>query len=255
MAFPKNAKKYNNNVAFPKGRLWRAHCVHLEIGRKGLKPLVIRNKDAKNINNNAAFPKGRLWRAHCVHLQIGCKSKTDLLSTSINSDNLSRSNPCFVINNFIHKEDILMKDIKKFLIAALSFMLLVSISCSNDNKTGSTTDGGVDGTLPDSYKQESFYRSNTELGEDPDKSYWWLIFKDGKIYMTVETQPNQKPTDYETTSDTTLGPNFKVSGNTYTCNDDSGLTYKFELTSETALKMEVLQDGQVGMSGDFTKQQ
>ena len=30
-----------------------------------------------------------------------------------------------------------MKDIKKFLIAALSFMLLVSVSCSNDNKTGS----------------------------------------------------------------------------------------------------------------------
>ena len=145
-----------------------------------------------------------------------------------------------------------MKDIKKFLIAALSFMLLVSISCSNDNKTGSTTDGGVDGTLPDSYKQESFYRSNTELGEGQDKSYHWLIFKDGKIYMTVG---EQKPTNYETTSDTILGPNFKVSGNTYTCNDDSGLTYKFELTSETALKMEMLQDGQVGMSGDFTKQQ
>ena len=27
MAFPKNAEKHNNNVAFPKGRLWRAHCV------------------------------------------------------------------------------------------------------------------------------------------------------------------------------------------------------------------------------------
>ena len=35
-----------------------------------------------------------------------------------------------------------MKDIKKFLIAALSFMLLVSISCSNDNKTGSGGTGG-----------------------------------------------------------------------------------------------------------------
>ena len=32
--FPKNAKKYNNNVA-------SAHCVHLQMGRKGLKPLVI----------------------------------------------------------------------------------------------------------------------------------------------------------------------------------------------------------------------
>ena len=35
-----------------------------------------------------------------------------------------------------------MKDIKKFLIAALSFMLLVSVSCSNDNKTGSGGTGG-----------------------------------------------------------------------------------------------------------------
>ena len=63
MAFPKNAKKYNNNVAL-------AHCVQLQMRRKGLKPLVIRNKDANNINNNVAFPTGRLWRAHCVHLQI-----------------------------------------------------------------------------------------------------------------------------------------------------------------------------------------
>ena len=68
-----------------------AHCVNNSEGRKivkarkGLKPLVIRNKDAKNINNNVAL-------AHCVHLQIGCKSKTNLLLTSINSDNLSRSN-------------------------------------------------------------------------------------------------------------------------------------------------------------------
>ena len=84
----------NNNVAFPTGRLWRAHCVNnSEAACKGLKPLVIRNKDAKNINNNAAL-------AHCVHLQIGCESKTNLLSTSNNSDNLSRSNSSFVINNF-----------------------------------------------------------------------------------------------------------------------------------------------------------
>ena len=95
----------NNNVAL-------AHCVNNSEGRKilearkGLKPLVIRNKDAKNINNNAAFPKGRLWRAHCVHLQIGCKSKTDLLSTSINSDNLSEKNKnlCLVINNKLLSE-------------------------------------------------------------------------------------------------------------------------------------------------------
>ena len=74
----------------------------LTIQRKahnGLKPLVIRNKDAKNINNNVAL-------AHCVHLQIGCKSKTDLLSTSINSDNLSEKNKnlCLVINNKLLSE-------------------------------------------------------------------------------------------------------------------------------------------------------
>ena len=37
------------------------------------KPLVIRNKDAKNINNNMAFPKGRLWRAPCVNNSEGRK--------------------------------------------------------------------------------------------------------------------------------------------------------------------------------------
>ena len=104
MAFPKNAKKYNNNVAFPTGRLWRAHCVNNSEGRKivkahkGLKPLVI------SINN---------------------------------SDNLSRSNSSFVINNFnLIKEDIRMKNITKILITILSLTLLFVVGCG-DRPTGS----------------------------------------------------------------------------------------------------------------------
>ena len=74
--------------------------------RKGLKPLVIRNKDAKNINNNAAFPKGRLWRAYCVHLEIGRKGLKPLVISIINSDNLSEKNKnlCLVINNKLLSE-------------------------------------------------------------------------------------------------------------------------------------------------------
>ena len=81
-----NAKKIDNNVAL-------AHCVHLEIGRKGLKPLVIgifridchasfhsaRNDKFYFLNNNVAFPKNtkkynnNVASAHCVQLQMGCK--------------------------------------------------------------------------------------------------------------------------------------------------------------------------------------
>ena len=44
----KNAEKHDNNVAFPTGRRWRAHCVEISEERKivkahkGLKPLVIK---------------------------------------------------------------------------------------------------------------------------------------------------------------------------------------------------------------------
>ena len=63
--------------------------------------------------------------------------------TSINFDSLSRKIkiPCLVINfNFYTKEDIRMKNIKTILIAVLSFMLLFSISCKNDDKTGGVGD-------------------------------------------------------------------------------------------------------------------
>ena len=72
-------------------------------------------------------------------------AKATLLSVSINSDNLSRSNPCFVINNFIHKEDIRMKNITKILITILSLTLLFAVGCSNDDKTG----GGTGSDLPE----------------------------------------------------------------------------------------------------------
>ena len=139
-------------MAFPKGRLWRAHCVEISEerkivkARKGLKPLVIRNKDAKNINNNAAFPKGRLWRAHCVNNSEGRKivkarkGLKPLVISVNNSDNLSEKikNLRFVINNFIHKEDIRMRISKKILTIILSIGLLFLVSCG-DRPTGSDT--------------------------------------------------------------------------------------------------------------------
>ena len=122
----------NNNAA-------SAHCVQLQMRRKGFpergaerKPLVIRNKDAKNINNNVAFPKGR----KIVKARKGLKP---LVISINNSDNLSEKikNLRFVINNFIHKEDIRMKNIKKFLTIILAISLLFAISCG-DRPTGST---------------------------------------------------------------------------------------------------------------------
>ena len=78
-----------------------------------------------------------------MHLQIGCKSKTDLLLTSINSDNLSGINSRFVINNFnLIKEDIRMRISKKILTIILSVGLLFAVSCG-DKPTGSTTDGTI----------------------------------------------------------------------------------------------------------------
>ena len=82
------------------------HCVQLQMRRKGFpergaerKPLVIRNKDAKNINNNAAL-------AHCVHLEIGRKGLKPLVVSIINSDNLSEKikNLCSVIKNKLLSE-------------------------------------------------------------------------------------------------------------------------------------------------------
>ena len=92
-------------MVFPKGRRWRTPCVNNSEGRKivkarkGLKPLVIRNKDTKNINNNAAL-------AHCVHLQIGHNGLKPLVISINNSDNLSEKNKnlCSVINNKLLSE-------------------------------------------------------------------------------------------------------------------------------------------------------
>ena len=118
-------------MAFPKGRLWRAHCVEISEGRKivkarkGLKSLVI-----------------RIFRIlFCVDCHAHARndgSEVIHFSTSNNSDNLSRSNSSFVINNFnLIKEDILMKDIKKILTIILSISLLFAISCG-DRPTGSS---------------------------------------------------------------------------------------------------------------------
>ena len=212
-------------MAFPKGRLWRAHCVEISEerkivkARKGLKPLVIRNKDAKNINNNVAFPKGRLWRAHCVHLQIGCKSKTNLLSTSINSDNLSRSNPCFVINNFNFTQGgNSMENFKKILTIILSISLLFAISCG-DKPTGSDSGGSV---IPSDYRNRYYKSENPISSSSGGTGYGWLyINNDGNIQYA---QSANKPTS------TDFSEPFKgsFSGNTFTSNEEgASITLKF----------------------------
>ena len=64
--------------------------------------------------------------------------------TSITFDSLSRKikNPCLVINkNLFQKEDFTMKS-KQIIIMLLSFIILFSIGCDNENKTGSGGSGG-----------------------------------------------------------------------------------------------------------------
>ena len=59
--------------------------------------------------------------------------------TSITFDSLSRKikSPCLVINKNFLKEDFTMKS-KQIIIMLLSFIILFSISCKNDDKTGSS---------------------------------------------------------------------------------------------------------------------
>ena len=200
-----------------------------------MKPLVIRNKDAKNINNNAAFPKGRLWRAHCVQLQMRRKGvpkqdaklqrtqgvKTALLSTSINSDNLSEKikNLRFVINNFIHKEDIRMRisKTKKFLTIILSIGLLFTISCG-DRPTGSTTDG----TIPSEYNGKYYvYQQDSQIK--------WLHIKDGSLYKNEDaTSATTKPEFTE---------EINGSGNTYYYTTDEGHKVEFKFYSDYATEI------------------
>ena len=63
--------------------------------------------------------------------------------TSITFDSLSRKikNPCLVINKNFLKEDFTMKS-KQIIIILLSFIILFSIGCDNENKTGSGGSGG-----------------------------------------------------------------------------------------------------------------
>ena len=166
---------------------------------------VILNNNAKKIDNKVVLTPCVLFSELLTQW-----AEATLLSKFFTFDNLSRSNPCFVINNFIHKEDILMKDIKKFLIAALSFMLLVSISCSNDNKTGG---GGSDGVKLPSEHNGKTYKSKepiTSGGSD----YTWLQIKDGDIYMSVgASQPTFTADD--------IYPIKNREGNTFSINDGS----------------------------------
>ena len=209
MAFPKNAKKYNNNVA-------SAHCVNNSEGRKGFP-----EQDAK--------------------LQSTQGVKTTLLSTSINSDNLSGINSRFVINNFkFQKEDILMKDIKKILTIILSISLLFLISCG-DRPTGSTTDG-VSGTIPSEHNGKC-YVSNNKVNDAGE--YWWLYIQDGGIYMMQKADNTVKPdlTEFQNNDGGFLS-SFTVSGNTYTYGNEE-FSYIFEFNQNwNSVTMTASQYGQ-----------
>ena len=209
MAFPKNAKKYNNNVA-------SAHCVNNSEGRKGFP-----EQDAK--------------------LQSTQGVKTTLLSTSINSDNLSGINSRFVINNFkFQKEDILMKDIKKILTIILSISLLFLISCG-DRPTGSTTDG-VSGTIPSEHNGKC-YVSNDKVNDAGE--YWWLYIQDGGIYMMQKVDNTVKPdlTEFQD-NDSGFLATFTVLGNTYTYGNEE-FSYIFEFNQNwNSVTMTASQYGQ-----------
>ena len=95
-------------------------------------PIVLTiQKDASGFPNRTQNCK-----AHKGFPERGAERKPLVISIN-NSDNLSRSNPCFVINNFnLIKEDIRMKNITKILITILSLTLLFVVGCG-DRPTGS----------------------------------------------------------------------------------------------------------------------
>ena len=104
-----------------------------------------------------------------------------------------------------------MKDIKKFLIAALSFMLLVSVSCSNDNKTGSgeETIYNVVGTWVD----DNSGKDMIEVKLDGSAIYYGDNF--GSSQETIDSQ------------------NITVNGNIYTANIPSVGEVTVTFTSDT----------------------
>ena len=75
--------------------------------------------------------------------------KSFLTSIKFTFDNLSRKikNPCLVINKNFLKEDFTIKS-KQIIIMLLSFIILFTISCKNDDKTGS--EGGISSIPTDS---------------------------------------------------------------------------------------------------------
>ena len=114
---------------------------------------------------------------------------------------------------------------KKILIAALSLILLFSVSCGNDDKTGSTTGGG---TIPSEHNGKIYKQDTTSSG-----NIFWLQIKDGEIYREETGENDSKPTEFTTKIRDMLLPNVKaeitIEGNTYiyTFGEISKITFKF----------------------------
>ena len=118
--------------------------------------------------------------------------------TSITFDSLSEKikNLRLVIKKFQTKEDILMRNIKKIFTLVLSLILLLAVSCSNDDKTGiknnppendtEITDGetGTDGDsatdLPNGYYKGNLTCKTCIIGDDfhADESSYGANYKE-----------------------------------------------------------------------------
>ena len=128
--------------------------------------------------------------------------------TSITFDNLSEriKNLRLVINlNLFTKEDIQMKNIKTILITALSLLLLFSVSCKNDDKTGS---GGDD--TPSGYT----HSNHPPAGE----------------YKYFNHNTNNSSTN-ETATVKIVDGNCNITGRVQNYRDSSGLDYNITVTS------------------------
>ena len=281
----------NNNAAFPKGRLWRAHCVNNSEGRKGFPeqdaklqstqgvetalllriwnsilyglPRFTRNDDLNKLCNDRK--KSVITsNSEIIHIQNSLNSlittgfsplcafvnrtqgvKTALLSTSINSDNLSRSNSSFVINNFNFTQGgNSMENFKKILTIILSISLLFAISCG-DKPTGSDSGGSV---IPSDYRNRYYKSENPISSSSGGTGYGWLyINNDGNIQYAQSGAEKPTSTDF---SPPIKGVSF--SGNTFTANDE-GVSITLEFSSDFSSVTVTVSGASEDMNGTYNQ--
>ena len=163
-------------------------------------------------------------------------AEATLLSKFFTFDNLSEKNQLlrFVINNFIHKEDIRMRIFKKILTIILSIGLLVVISCG-DKPTGS--DSGV-AKLPSSLEGKYYVQNNSS-----DNYYWWLYIKNGDIYE-ADSQGNTFNKKPNFTEDKKVSNLQLERENIYKAIlNDGQMEYIYDFSDNSIVKLEIKQNG------------